>query len=341
MSPSPLYGEGEKGGEVYLKLQLPTKEEKMLDKMGYYSNIKKDITTICKTFKPSMRSIHINPRFGGILGIEGGVSMRSKVVILCMTGLLLLLGLNGAANGQLSDLAGKIDDDTIDIAIEYLTAYPGTVTWVEVFMRNPVPVSGFILLFQLSSIDPTRFSCDTSGQCFIDTGCSAGIFSYISCVCQENGGIVTIVALGDPGEFIPPSPDYLCLFKIRMDVCCIPDADTFRNTYILLSPGSSWVFDTLYNSLPLSYNPPGELFVWWSVPGDANGDSLVNIGDVLFLINYLYQEGAEPCVCEAADCNNDSAINVGDVIYLINYLFTGGPAPIPGSVSCWYEDCWP
>ena len=65
MSPSPLYGEGEKGGEVYLKLQLPTKEEKMLDKMGYYSNIKKDITTICKTFKPSMRSIHTNPRFWG------------------------------------------------------------------------------------------------------------------------------------------------------------------------------------------------------------------------------------------------------------------------------------
>lgn len=287
-----------------------------------------------------MRSIHTNPRFGGISEIEGEVSMRSKVVLLCVTVLLLLLGLNGSVNGQPPDLAGKIDDDTIDIAIEYLTAYPGTETWVEVFMRNPVPVSGFTLLFQLSSIDPARFSCDSAGYCFIDTG-SASIFSYFSCVCQENGGIVTIVALGNPGEFIPPSPDYLCLFKIRMDVCCIPDADTLRNTYILLPPGFSSVSDNLGNLLPLSYNPPGELFVWWSVPGDANDDSLVNIGDVLFLINYLFIEGPEPCVCEAADCNNDSAINIGDVIYLINYLFTGGPAPVPGSVSCWHEECWP
>jgi hypothetical protein len=266
--------------------------------------------------------------------------MRSKAVILCVTGFLWLFGLNGSVNGQPPDLAGKIDDDTIDIAIQYHTAYPGTETWVTVLMQNPVPVAGFSLLFQLSSIHAARFSCDTTGHCFIDTG-SASIFSYFSCVCEENGGEVHIVAVGEPGEFIPPNPDYLCLFKIRMDVCCIPDADTLRNTYILLSPGFSSVSDTLGYQLPLNYYPLGELFVWWSVPGDANDDSLVNIGDVLFLINYLYQEGAEPCVCEAADCNNDSAINVGDIVCLINYLFAGGPAPVRGSVSCWHEECWP
>jgi hypothetical protein len=40
--------------------------KKMLDKTGYYSNIKEDITTICKTCKLSTRSIHTNSHFGGI-----------------------------------------------------------------------------------------------------------------------------------------------------------------------------------------------------------------------------------------------------------------------------------
>ena len=268
--------------------------------------------------------------------------MRSKVVILCVTGLLLLLGLNGAANGQLSDMAGKIDDDTIDIAIEYTTAYPGTETWLTVFMRNPVPVAAYQLRFQLSSSHAARFSCDTAGQCFIDTaGCSASALSdTISCVCEGNGSIVQTVGFGNPGEFIPPSPDYRCLYKIRMDICCVPDADTLREAFFFLAPAVSFLSDTLGDLIPLGYHM-GELFVWWSVPGDANGDSVVDIGDVLFLINYLFIEGAEPCVCEAADCNNDGAINVADIVYLMSYLFINGPAPVRGIISCPHEDCWP
>jgi hypothetical protein len=67
---------------------------------------------------------------------------------------------------------------------------------------------------------------------------------------------------------------------------------------------------------------------------------LANISDVVFLLNYLFMHGPEPCVCEAADCNNDSAIDIRDIICMINYLFVRGPAPLPGSVSCRHEDCW-
>jgi hypothetical protein len=262
-----------------------------------------------------------------------------------LTGLLLLLGLNGPVNGQPSDLAGKIDDDTIDIAIEYLTAYPGTEAWGTILMRNPVPVAAYQLRFQLSSSHAARFSCDTAGHCFIDTaGCSASALSdTISCVCEGNGSIVHIVGLGNPGEFISPSPDYLCLFKIRMDACCIPDSDTLREAFIFLAPAVSFFSDTLGNLLPLSYNPPGELFVWWSVPGDANNDSVFNVADPVFLINYLFIEGPEPCVCEAADCNNDGVINIADVIKMINCLFILrlDDCCVRGSASCPHEDCWP
>jgi len=268
--------------------------------------------------------------------------VRSKVVILCMTGFLWLLSLNGSVNSQPSELAAGVEYDTIDIAIESITAYPGTETWVQVLMKNPVPVAAYQLRFQLSSSHAARFSCDTAGHCFIDTaGCSAGAFSdNISCVCEGNGSIVHIVWLGNPGEFIPPSPDYRCLFKIRMDICCIPDADTLREAFIFLAPAVSFLSDTLGHLIPFGYHR-GQLFVRLSVPGDANGDSLVNSADIVFLINYLFRGGEKPCVCEAADCNNDNIIKVSDVVYLIDHLFKNGPAPVPGSVSCWYEDCWP
>ncbi len=268
--------------------------------------------------------------------------MRSKIVLLCVTGLLLLFGLNGSANSQPPDLAGKVEDDTVDIAIEYMIAYPGTETWVTILMQNPVPVTAYQLRFQLSSSHAAKFSCDSAGYCFIDTaGCSASALSdTMSCVCEGNGSIVNIFGMGNPGEFIPPSPHYSCLFKIRMDICCIPDADTLREAFFFLAPGASFLSDTLGYLISWYYHM-GELFVWWSEPGDANGDSLVDIGDVVFLINYLYLEGTEPCVCEAADCNNDNVIDAGDIIHLINYLFMDGPAPIRGGVSCRYEDCWP
>lgn len=61
--------------------------------------------------------------------------------------------------------------------------------------------------------------------------------------------------------------------------------------------------------------------------GDANGDSLINNADVIFLINYLFLDGPAPYPLEAGDADCNGTVDVGDVIYLINYLFIGGPVP--------------
>lgn len=267
--------------------------------------------------------------------------MRTKLVVIWMASFFLMPGLYGAVNGQSPDLAGKANDDTVDIAIEYSTFYPGWHKWIVVSMRNPVPVAGYNLFFQLSSTHAARFSCDTSGQCFIDTtGCSANAFSYVSCLCLGNGGGVHAAGIGEPGKFIPPSPGYECLFRIRMDACCIPDADTLRSAYILLAPATSSVSDTLGNLIPWRYYM-AEFYVFWSVPGDANSDSTVDVADLVFLIGYLLRQSQEPCVCEAADCDSNGSVDTGDIIYMINYLFLDGPAPLEGGASCWHEECWP
>jgi hypothetical protein len=61
--------------------------------------------------------------------------------------------------------------------------------------------------------------------------------------------------------------------------------------------------------------------------GDANGDGMINIVDVVYLINFLFIEGPPPKPFAAGDVNCNDYITASDVIYLINYLFIGGPPP--------------
>jgi len=61
--------------------------------------------------------------------------------------------------------------------------------------------------------------------------------------------------------------------------------------------------------------------------GDTNEDGLVDIGDVVFLINYLYKSGPPSNPLALSDVNGDCLTDIGDVVYLINYLFKGGLQP--------------
>jgi hypothetical protein len=61
--------------------------------------------------------------------------------------------------------------------------------------------------------------------------------------------------------------------------------------------------------------------------GDVAPDGIVDLGDVLFLINYLYKNGPVPTPLIAGDVDCSGEIELGDVLYLISYLYKGGPAP--------------
>jgi hypothetical protein len=61
--------------------------------------------------------------------------------------------------------------------------------------------------------------------------------------------------------------------------------------------------------------------------GDVNVDGIVNVGDMIFLINYLFMHGPPPVPLEIGDANCDGVVDIADVVYLVNYLFMGGPEP--------------
>ncbi len=61
------------------------------------------------------------------------------------------------------------------------------------------------------------------------------------------------------------------------------------------------------------------------VCGDANGDQVVNIVDIVRLIDYIFRAGPELQVPDAANVNCDYAVNILDIVYMINHIFKGGP----------------
>ncbi len=69
------------------------------------------------------------------------------------------------------------------------------------------------------------------------------------------------------------------------------------------------------------------------LPGDANSDELMSIGDVTFLINYIFHSGPPPECCAKGDTDNNGKINIGDVSRITAALFTQGPLPVCGAVE--------
>lgn len=61
--------------------------------------------------------------------------------------------------------------------------------------------------------------------------------------------------------------------------------------------------------------------------GGINGDCQIDVGDIIFLIGYLYKNAPPPDLLERGDANCDGVVDIGDVIFLTNYLFKGESAP--------------
>jgi N-acetylmuramoyl-L-alanine amidase len=67
--------------------------------------------------------------------------------------------------------------------------------------------------------------------------------------------------------------------------------------------------------------------------GDANDDGVVNLGDALTILNYLFK-GQDPPVDPIlrGDANNDCDLQMGDALRIMNWLFKGQEPP----ECCWF-----
>jgi len=66
------------------------------------------------------------------------------------------------------------------------------------------------------------------------------------------------------------------------------------------------------------------------VPGEADGNPLITILDVVYIINHKYKDGPDPlpyALC-SADADGNCLVSILDVVYIINYKYKNGPHPI-------------
>jgi len=100
------------------------------------------------------------------------------------------------------------------------------------------------------------------------------------------------------------------------------------------APAVEYIGDGIYGCVYADWGAPGRqaYFIKRSncckLAGDANSDGLVNVGDAIYVVNYVFKDGPEPSCMAEGDANADGLVNVGDAIHVVNYVFKDGPDPI-------------
>ena len=68
--------------------------------------------------------------------------------------------------------------------------------------------------------------------------------------------------------------------------------------------------------------------------GHSNSDAKLDLADVIFTLEYLFNRGDPPSCRKAMDSNDDGKVNIDDPLYTLAYLFLGGSAPPSPFKSC-------
>ena len=63
------------------------------------------------------------------------------------------------------------------------------------------------------------------------------------------------------------------------------------------------------------------------MPGDQDGDRILDVQDVVGLVNCVFRHGTAPTPLNAADTNGDCMLDVRDVVSLVGYVFREGALP--------------
>jgi len=69
------------------------------------------------------------------------------------------------------------------------------------------------------------------------------------------------------------------------------------------------------------------------VNGDVDNSGHVDIGDLVYLVDYMFLQGPPPWTMNSADVDASCRVDISDLIYLIDYIFLSGPAPQAGCVE--------
>jgi lysophospholipase L1-like esterase len=111
----------------------------------------------------------------------------------------------------------------------------------------------------------------------------------------------------------------------------------------IISPGYEWTdslgFQTRYwwtvtawvNLDTGTVEMPSDTVSFWTwTLGDVDATHSVDVGDLTFMVTYMFKGGQTVTPAFAMDLNNSCSVDVADLTYFVGYSFKGGPPPVVG-----------
>lgn len=142
--------------------------------------------------------------------------------------------------------------------------------------------------------------------------------------------------------------DPLDTLRYRLEIATDPDFNSVlvydsivnNGTFVDYSISDSLAFGTHYYWRAVAcdldgFEIPSNVQQFWTwAPGDLDHGHSVDIGDLVFLVHYMFDGGPPADPAFVMDINGDCiAPDIADLLYLVRYMFSGGAAPVPGCLN--------
>ncbi|MFH1372919.1 MAG: PKD domain-containing protein [bacterium] len=206
---------------------------------------------------------------------------------------------------------------------------PGSTMVLTIMARHNVPVNLFRLPLQWSG------TLDVTYDSFSTVGCRTDYFAVQQYAHFNPAGKEATIKLqaSSSGTLSELSPGYGPIAKLYLGIS--GSASPGQSVLIDMTGYSS--YEPEFSGSRLDYRPEivsatlAYLTCCVGVRGNADGDIAdeINVGDLTYLIAYLFSGGPVPPCEQEADVDSSGDIIVSDISYLVAYLFKGGPSPYP------------
>ena len=197
---------------------------------------------------------------------------------------------------------------------------PGSEVVVSINLKNSQELSRLTIPFKFDSSPFLVFDSATLGdrtlyfEYFQLVGFIPSSNSYAYELQADDGGGQPPLAAGD-GE----------IMQLHFSIDALAPLGT---TIVIDTTSSPKVLEV--TSEFLVYAPAvieGTLGVTDIVRGDVNGDLVIDIGDLIYLIDYMFTGGPPPVSEMAGDVDGSGQLDISDLVYLVDYMFNDGPPP--------------
>ncbi len=190
----------------------------------------------------------------------------------------------------------------------------GSSVEIPIYIRNMVPLKKVVIPVSYSGGLQVSFDSISTDGCRMD--------EFIEQVHNIGSGFLAVeliqnITALDPGEGVIVNLYFTILSEIGSSptILDLDDIGSYQRMF----------YSDIADYQPAAVNGTIQLPF---LCGDTDGNKLVNILDIVYLINYKYKSGTAPDPLESADVNNDDLVNILDIVYLINYKYKDGPDPV-------------